>query len=251
MKLAICNLSIIPLRLEASHRSEMVSQVLFAEIFEVLDECGDFVKIQMCDTGYKGWILNSQFVFIDFAWTPTQKIVDVEGAVAISKNQEIPLLHGTRLVGQELEIGNNRYNVSSGIRTAGLENFDNEMQRLVKYYLNSPYLWGGRSRYGIDCSGFSQLIYTHFGVSIARDAWQQAEQGTSVDFLSEAKKGDLAFFDNEEGNITHVGVLLNENTIIHASGRVRIDKIDNEGIFNEELKKITHKLRIVKRFFNL
>lgn len=110
-------------------------------------------------------------------------------------------------------------------------------------------MWGGRSRYGIDCSGFSQLVYKHFGISLLRDAYQQAESGQTVDFLSEILPGDLAFFDNEAGRITHVGVMIDYETIIHAAGRVRVDKMDNQGIFNADLNRYTHNLRIVKRYF--
>lgn len=250
MKLAVCNLSIIPLRLEASHRSEMVSQVLFAEVFDVLEESGDFVKIKMCDTGYVGWIQKGQFVFLEQDWSLAHTIVDIGGAVATCEGKNVSLLHGTKLPGKTFLLGRDEYSIESGqLRKMSLDNFDEEMERLIVHYNNSPYLWGGRSKYGIDCSGFSQLILAHFGKSIPRDAWQQAEKGTVVDFLVHSQKGDLAFFNNEEGHITHVGVLLEYNRIIHAAGRVRIDRIDNEGIFNTELQKYTHRLRIVKRYF--
>lgn len=249
MRLAACNLSIIPLRSEASHRSEMLSQILFAELFEVLEEGQDFVKIKMCDTGYEGWIQNNQFTILESVWPAANLLVDRNGGVAVFNNQTVSLLHGTKLPGQQLNLGKDKYIIQSKLREVTLEDFDTEIQHLITDYINSPYLWGGRSRYGIDCSGFSQLIYAHFGVHIPRDAWQQAEKGTVVDFLAESKKGDLAFFDNEVGAITHVGILLNEQQIIHASGRVRIDKIDNEGIFNVDLQKYTHRLRIVKRYF--
>jgi cell wall-associated NlpC family hydrolase len=119
---------------------------------------------------------------------------------------------------------------------------------LAKSYLNVPYLWGGKSKCGIDCSGFSQQVIKAFGIKLPRDSYQQAEIGEVVGFLQEAQAGDLAFFDNEEGRITHVGIMLNHHEIIHASGKVRIDKIDHQGIINSETGIRTHKLRIIKRY---
>ena len=114
-------------------------------------------------------------------------------------------------------------------------------------YINAPYLWGGRSPFGIDCSGFTQLVYKIAGKKLPRDAYQQAEIGQTLSFVEEAQSGDLAFFDNEEGSIVHVGILLQDNEIIHASGKVRIDKIDHQGIFNVDTKRYSHKLRLIKK----
>jgi cell wall-associated NlpC family hydrolase len=119
--------------------------------------------------------------------------------------------------------------------------------QLTFKFLNTPYLWGGRSVFGIDCSGFTQMIFKFLGVSLLRDAYLQAGQGEPVGFLEETRTGDLAFFDNEEGRITHVGILLNSHEIIHSSGKVRIDKIDNMGILQSETFQRTHHLRVIKR----
>ena len=110
-----------------------------------------------------------------------------------------------------------------------------------------PYLWGGRSPFGIDCSGFMQSVYACIGVKLKRDAYQQAEMGSTIAFLQETKAGDLAFFDNEEGKITHVGMMLDNHTIIHASGKVRVDTIDSYGILNADDHQYSHTLRIIKR----
>ncbi len=115
-------------------------------------------------------------------------------------------------------------------------------------YLDVPYLWGGKSKCGIDCSGFCQQVFKSFGIKLPRDAYQQAALGEVVGFLLEAQGGDLAFFDNEEGRITHVGIMLSTDEIIHASGKVRIDKIDNQGIIHSQTGARTHKLRIIKRY---
>ena len=118
-------------------------------------------------------------------------------------------------------------------------------------FINAPYLWGGRSPLGIDCSGFTQVVYKLAGQKLQRDAYQQADQGITLGFIEEAEAGDLAFFDNDEGKIIHVGILLGQGKIIHASGKVRIDRIDHQGIFNEETGKYSHKLRIIKRILGL
>ena len=122
------------------------------------------------------------------------------------------------------------------------------IEDVARSFLHAPYQWGGRTHAGIDCSGFSQAVMRQFGVSLPRDAWQQATEGTTVDFLPAAQTGDLAFFDNDQGRITHVGIMLGNGQIIHASGCVKIDQIDNQGIFSSQLQKHSHKLRIIKRY---
>lgn len=248
MSLSACNLSVVPLRAEASHRSEMVTQVLFGEVFETLEEGIDFDRIRLMDTDYEGWIQKNQSAKVQ-GYQESNWVVDIFGATASSQKHTVHLIHGTSVASDEMLIGGEDFLINGALRQAVLFDFNIEFPKLISFYNNSPYMWGGRSTMGIDCSGFSQVVYKHFGIQLKRDAWQQAESGHVVDFLTEIKAGDLAFFDNEAGRITHVGVMIDNETIIHAAGRVRIDKIDNEGIFNAELNKYTHKLRIVKRYF--
>jgi cell wall-associated NlpC family hydrolase len=133
-------------------------------------------------------------------------------------------------------------------KSIGLKRDVENLKNTAKKYLNAPYLWGGKSPFGIDCSGFTQIVFKIHHKKLLRDASQQATQGETVAFRSAAIGGDLAFFDNEDGKIIHVGIMLNNHQIIHAAGKVRIDPIDDQGIFNPELGKYTHKLRIIKRF---
>lgn len=249
MSISACNLSIVPLRSEALHRSEMVSQVLFGENFEIIEESVDFTRIRLMESKYEGWIQNYQFGNVILSGVKRHTIVDIGGAKAISGSKVVHLLHGTSIPGSHITIGQENYIIEGVIRDATLSDFKTEFPKLIQHYKNTPYMWGGRSIFGIDCSGLSQLIYKHFGIALLRDAYQQAESGEIVDFLTEIKPGDLAFFDNKEGRITHVGIMIDSETILHASGSVRIDKMDSQGIFNAEQKRYTHNLRIVKRYF--
>jgi cell wall-associated NlpC family hydrolase len=117
-------------------------------------------------------------------------------------------------------------------------------------FVNSPYIWGGRIPSGIDCSGFVQLVYKIHGVKIPRDSWQQAETGETVSFIEETVPGDLVLFDNERGRISHVGMILSRGLVIHASGRVRIDTIDHQGIYKNDIKGYSHRLRTIRRIIS-
>jgi hypothetical protein len=170
----------------------------------------------------------------------------VTQAWKILDNSIIYLPAGSSLVyleGTTSYIGSQKFEIIGEIGEADY------ISNIAKSYLNVPYLWGGRTHFGIDCSGFTQMVYKLMGINLRRDASLQAEDGTLVDGLTKVKLGDLAFFGAEEGRITHVGIMLNGEQIIHASGKVKIDAIDEEGIYSKELKTYTHKLRLIKRYF--
>ncbi len=251
MEYGICNLAVIPLRAEASDKSEQVSQILFGEAFEILEWTERWVKVITANDKYEGWIGRLQFVMlghIDFnSLKQNPPPITYRAVTQAWKKPDNTVLYlpvGSSLVflkGTTCQINNEEFEIIGEIgETANLD-------VIAKSFLNSPYLWGGRTHHGIDCSGFTQAVFKLQGIYLSRDAWMQAEQGTVVDFLAEAKLGDLAFFDNAEGKITHVGIMLNNEQIIHASGRVKIDRIDSQGIYSEEQKRYTHKLRIIKR----
>lgn len=256
MKYTVCCVPVSPLRSEPSHRSEMVSQQLFGEKSIVLDSADDnWVKISLKYDGYEGWVQQSHLAEIDeghFLNVEKELTADWVNEVDYNgHNMYVPL--GSSLSAfkngmafwrkNAVHFGGNVWNPEEIKITPKI------IKQIAFKFLNTPYLWGGKSVFGIDCSGYSQTTYKFLNIQLPRDAWQQAEKGSVVNFLQEAHCGDLAFFDNEEGKITHVGILLNEHEIIHSSGKVRIDKIDTEGIVNLETKQRTHKLRIIKRYF--
>lgn len=253
----ICNLSVVPCRLEPSDKSEMVTQLLFGEHFKIIEAQPKWVKIKNAFDGYEAWIDKKQFLSIEQhtyeLLNSTEAYYSTELIQIISDtktNTLFPIVIGSNLPNldnNEITIENNVFLFEgSFIKSSQSFSKDNLLETAM-LFLNSPYLWGGRSPMGIDCSGFTQLVYKMNGVKILRDAYQQAEQGETLSFVEEAEPGDLAFFDNEEGRIVHVGIVMDDNKIIHASGKVRIDGFDHHGIFNNDLKTYTHQLRLLKK----
>ncbi len=255
MAFVICIVPAAPIRKEDAHRSEMISQLLFGELAEVLEETRSFTRIRCAYDGYEGWCQSNQFAKIDEAKaniiskaiTPDwDTIISVNGgSMHIPIGSSLGFLENGEAVIDKFSIActANSYDPETAMISA------DAIKAKSLQYLNTPYLWGGRSVYGIDCSGFVQQVFRYFNIVLPRDAYQQAGAGELVGFLQEAQCGDLAYFDNEEGRITHVGILFNQDTIIHASGKVRIDKIDNMGIVNGDTGERTHKLRLIKRYF--
>ena len=256
MQYMVCCVAVSPMRVAGAHRAEMVSQQLFGEksiILETAEE--NWVKIKSKYDGYEGWVTLNHLTEIDEEqYLKVDKELTADWVNEIDYNghlMQVPL-------GSSLNSFQNgkafwrRNTVSFNGKTWNPEEvkITPKMIKQIAYkYLNTSYLWAGKSVFGIDCSGFSQSVYKFLNIPILRDASMQAEQGELVGFLQSAKCGDLAFFDNEEGKITHVGILLNDKEIIHSSGKVRIDKIDSEGILNLDTKQRTHKLRIIRRYF--
>jgi hypothetical protein len=247
MLYGICNLSIVPLRIEPSDSTELVSQVLYGEIFKVLEQRKSWSRIRLAYDKYEGWIDNKQFLEIN------------ENDYKTIKSQDHKL--SLDLIEFIQDTDDKLYTIPIGSSLNGLEllqhTFDgNSIHSKQKKsnlittaftYLNAPYLWGGKTPFGIDCSGFTQMVYKLNGYSILRDASQQATQGQALSFIEESEPGDLAFFDNAEGNIIHVGIIMEDNYIIHAHGKVRIDRLDHSGIYNADRKIHTHKLRVIKK----
>ena len=236
----ICHLSIIPVRKNSTSKSELVSQLIYGELFKVIEKKEKWFYIESIDDKYSGWINHSQFKEIleqDF-----KKVKKTKSKLLNNISSEI-----------ETENGNMSITIGSKISSAFILNHKLKQKEYSKNsiiknslkFLNSPYLWGGRTPYGIDCSGFSQQVYKLNGFQLARDASQQALQGKEVK-LEKAKPGDLAFFGDKK--ITHVGIIMDSNKIIHAFGCVRIDYLNEKGIINSISKKITHYLKKINTY---
>ena len=247
MRYGINNLSIVPLRLEPSDKSELVSQVLYGDTFKVLEQRKSWSKIQLSFDAYEGWIDNKQFVEItqdeynNLNNEPLKISSDLVEFVENENKQLFAIPIGSILNGLNILRHKHDGNFVDKIQTK-------EHITITAFnYLNTPYLWGGKTPFGIDCSGFTQMVYKLNGYKLLRDASQQATQGDVLSFIEESEPGDLAFFDNDEGQIVHVGIILKDNYIIHAHGKVRIDRLDHSGIYNVDTNKHSHKLRVIKK----
>jgi len=247
MQYGICNLSIVPLREFPQDSSEMISQLLYGEHFKVLEKRKKWSRIRIAYDNYEGWVDNKQYLLIDKEkYTTINKLeakysLELVDVLQSEKDQLVTLIigssvHSTKALKHEFE----------GKFVTGKQ-AKAELIRTALTYMNAPYLWGGKTPFGIDCSGLTQMVYKINGYGLLRDASQQATQGDPLSFIDESEPGDLAFFDNEEGNIIHVGLIMENHHIIHAHGKVRIDRLDQSGIYNSELRKHTHKLRVIKK----
>lgn len=248
MPYGICHLSIAPVRAQADDVSEMCTQLLYGEHFKILEARKHRSRIRVDFDGTEGWICNKQFLDLpdgDFETLQAEgKVRYASDLVSFSSTEQdllLPVLLGSSVGAADL-LGH----TFEGSSTNGSLN----KSRLVDtalLYLNAPYLWGGKSPFGIDCSGLTQMVYRINGFSLLRNAASQATQGEALSFIEESEAGDLAFFDNKEGTINHVGIIMQDNYIIHSHGKVRIDRIDHTGIFNTELGRYSHKLRVIKK----
>ena len=245
MILGICNLSIVPVRIVDSDKSEMINQLIYGDIIEILEEKEKWVKIKSVFDDYIGWIDKKQYFKIEDNITldlnkPVYSI-DLVEFIENNNNELVTIPIGSDI--SNISLMNHKFDG----KTISGKNNRNSIVNTALLFLNSPYLWGGKTPFGIDCSGFTQMVYKINGYKLSRDAKYQADQGETLSFIEESEAGDLAFFNNDQGDIIHVGIILQNNHIIHASGKVRIDRIDHSGIYNNDLNKHTHSLRYIKK----
>jgi hypothetical protein len=247
----ICLIPLIPLRKEPNHRSEMVSQMLFGEKAKIINYCNEWIEIQTLYDSYKGWIEFKSVAPFDpelnkSEWTITSNPISIikkaSYSFLIASGSEIPLPDESN----RFELNSETY-VIDGSYKRNIRTPHNTLVEIAIEFINAPYLWGGRSIFGIDCSGFTQILYKNIGIVLPRDAKDQARKGVIIGTIKDALPGDLIFFSNENGMIVHVGMLLYENKIIHSSQYVRIDRINEHGIFNEKESIYTHKLAMIRR----
>ncbi len=252
MKYGITTHPLIPGRAEPGDKSELVTQLLFGEHYTVLEAQKKWVLIENAADGYHCWIDKKQVTelsekeFTSINTNSQKRCGDAIGFITDPEGHRFAIPCSSVLPGYSegfLKIGTKKYAFDGRIARHDTDSRVRHAKRL----LNAPYLWGGKSVFGMDCSGLVQVVFHCAGINVPRDAHQQAGIGEPVEFIDLTQPGDLVFFDNEEGRIIHVGIILSEGSIIHASGNVRIDKIDHQGIYNESLKAYTHKTRIIKR----
>lgn len=245
MTYGICTLSIVPLQDVNQHNSPVLSEVLYGEIFKILKVQKHFSQVCLGDKT-TGWIENNQFLEItetDFNKLSKQTPkVSANLVEFIYKDAQIlfPIPIGS-MVQHAAYLGHQFEGKTSGSKAE-----KTNIRTMAFMFVNTPFRKGGKSPFGIDADGFVQTVYALCGIALPRTAVKQSEKGTVLSFIEEAEIGDLAFFDDNEGNIIHVGIILENNHIIHAHGQVRVDRIDQTGIFNPEQRTHTHKLRLIK-----
>jgi gamma-D-glutamyl-L-lysine dipeptidyl-peptidase len=251
MERYICENVFVPLRSGPSHKSEMLSQILFGEKYSIGERSGNWIKIETMFDKYTGWIDMDHLQHSPDEGISCGHVLNK--ALLCYKNDKTKMVleAGCEVFDPDFEdkifvIGKNIYNTCPEFSNRYISTNDSLPDTAMKF-INSPYIWGGRIPSGIDCSGLTQLVYKIQGVAIPRNSWQQAEEGKNVDFIDEAEPGDLVFFDNERGRISHVGIIISRGLVIHASGRVRIDSIDHQGIFKHEINNYSHHLRTIRR----
>ena len=232
MQKSFSQVLILPVLKEKSANAEMLSQMLYGETCEVLEMSGAFSRIKMDFDGVEGWV-NASSIAVESDEKERYTVDKPFGIYDLKQGRSL------LSIGSEVDFPIEQF--------ADRMNLRDSVARIASEFLNVPFLNGGRSFFGTDASGFVQLVFKVHGIRLPRTAQEQSEHGEVLDFVEESEPGDLAFFDDAEGNINHVGIMLNNGELLHCFGKVRKDALDSSGIFNQEQKRHTHKLRFVKK----
>ncbi len=251
MALAYTIVPAAPVRASHSHKAEIVSQLLFGETADMLETQGEFVKIKCSYDGYEGWVQDRQLALHQAG--PANSIVLPVPLTILCNSVQLHLSPGSMLPSEDTQwqVGPYQFSFNRAHADNAFLTVQTSAEGILKtaqQYLGTSYLWGGKSIFGLDCSGYTQQVFKIAGIRLPRDAWQQAEEGILVNALEEARPGDLAFFDNAAGRVNHVGILSSTRTIMHASANARHDAIDSRGIVHNELQEHTHNLKLIKRY---
>jgi gamma-D-glutamyl-L-lysine dipeptidyl-peptidase len=251
MSLRVCHNVYIPLRESPTHRSEMTSQILFGERFGIVESVSNWHRVVTLFDSFTGWIDGSQAITRE--WDPAEKgiIICREVKCLRPDSTNVTLMPGSEIFKADLTNGcfkcaDEDWKLAEKPYLQQLSPADSVTETAIQF-LNAPYLWGGRTPGGIDCSGLVQVVYKIHGIQLPRNACDQAECGEVVSFIEEANPGDLLYFSGDTEGISHVGILLAPGKVLHASGSVKIDSVDHQGIWNNEKGKYTHYLRTIKR----
>ena len=252
--------SVVPVRAEAREGAEQNTQMLFGELCAILEEQLRWVRIRLESDGQEGWAdakmicpMKSEEYKSHKTALKTAATVAMPMAYAVSENngQTIPLTAGTKLTNYQdgrFEVLGVGFRIDpSMVITKSLDFNEQNLLQAVRFFLNIPYLWGGKNAMGMDCSGFTQIVMSLFGKNLPRNASEQVTCGRMISALSKAKAGDLVFFDHEDGKISHVGIVIDPERVIHCSGRVKVEKLDETGVFNAEAGSYSHHLVTIRR----